>query len=121
MDFYVKGPLKIAVEIKVNYIDNKEIADANKPLPPRINKDFDKYELLDGKADFLLLISTFFESKEGFTKYIKHIDSELQERSDDMGLLKWNWYDCSIQNSYNALLAISDSDRLPTEKTISKE
>ncbi len=120
MDFYVKGPLQIAVEIKVNYIDSKDMAKGKIVLPPRINKDFEKYKLLDKETYFLFLISTFLEYKKDLTKYKKLINSVLENRSADMKWLNWDWYDCSIPNSYNVLLAISDAARLPSEKTISK-
>lgn len=119
MDLYIDRPSKIAVEIKVNYISELEIDRWNKRkqgLPDRITDDLKKRELVDQKTYFLMLVSTVLESKQSCISYRKHINADLSERFNHMN---WRWYDCShARGGWNMLLAISDSGRLPSEKTL---
>ena len=119
MDFYVDALSKIAVEIKVNYISELEIGRWNSKkqgLPNRITDDLDKRELVDESTYFLMLVSTVLESKKSCVFCMKHINADLSER---FSYMNWRWYDCShAKGGWNLLLVISDSGRLPTEKTV---
>ena len=104
MDFSigVRSSLKVAVEIKVNYIDKDE-AKQKTELPDRVLNDRDKLNSCDKRISRLLLVSTCFQSRESMLCYRVNINPGLAK-----DFLGWSatWHDCSMGNGYNLLLAL---------------
>lgn len=99
---------KVAVEIKVNYVDDHEIKKWKRRkvgLPDRVLEDRDKLQSLRGKISRLLLVSTCFESPNGLASYPDLIDSRLRQ---DFQRWRVEWHDCSVPGKgWNLLLVLS--------------
>ncbi len=102
---------KLAVEIKVNYLDNREIearAERGTEFPDRILADRDKLDSLGAGVGRLLLVATCFESRDGLQTYPRLIQASLRR---DFGFWRAQWRDCSRarDRGWNLLLALSRS------------
>jgi hypothetical protein len=104
LDIFVSGETPLAVEIKINYIDDKEALIKNK-LPDRILDDRKKLDSIEGPMGRLILVSTCFESGNSAESYPARVAAAIA--SD---FLHWHaeWHDCSVPgNGSNKLLALS--------------
>ena len=113
LDIYVDLPVRLAVEIKVNYIDDDEIANSeeHRSLPDRVFKDALKIAGLDRRIDKLLVISTCFESRPALEAYQNLVKDDLAQRFTSFQHRRW--YDCSAGTGHNLLLALSSSPGFP--------
>jgi len=100
---------KVAVEIKVNYLDDDEIRSwvpGDAGLPVRVLRDRNKLEGLPVEFSRLLLVSTCFDSHPGLIKYKGVVDRTLPI---DFPGWRAEWYDCSNTKleGWTLLLALS--------------
>jgi len=104
LDISVGLPVKIAVEIKTNYIDNDEASDPHRLMSSRVVKDAEKIRQLHRSIKKVILVSTFFESTDGLRAYSKCVKKDLAER---FGAFRCSWHDCSAGGGHNLLLVLS--------------
>jgi len=111
LDLFVReGDPEVGVEIKVNYVDDREnqiwAQKGTYGLPARILKDRDKLKGLPANITRLLLVSTCFESRATLDPYQKGIDASL---GGDFQRWDAEWHDCSGHGDQggNLLLALS--------------
>ena len=103
LDLYVDVPVNLAVEIKTNYITDREARKRPRPLPGRVVADARKIERLGTEVGKLLLVSTCFESKFGLKAYPECVAQHVLSR---FGRFQATWHDCSQGAGYNLLLAL---------------
>jgi hypothetical protein len=112
LDLYIRAPVRLAVELKVNYIDDTEIEKSGdqRPLPDRVAQDAEKISVLDQTIGKLLLVSTCFESRPGLDAYQDLVSDDFARRFEHFW---FRWYNCSAGSGHNLLLALSSSAGLP--------
>jgi hypothetical protein len=103
LDLFVSGPIHIAVEIKTNYITDREAKQNPRPMPSRVLADATKIKRLDTSIRKLLLVSTFFESQTGLSAYPECVAHDLKAR---FGQFEPKWSDCSSGSGHVLLLAL---------------
>ena len=116
MDIYIENTVPIAVEIKVNFIIQSEVARSmrdggNRKLPAGVFADKEKINRLGSKVEKLIFVATCFDTKESLNKYKKLVRRDIEQR---FKLFKQHqWYDCSAGDGHNLLLALSSIPGLP--------
>lgn len=94
-DILINGESKIAVEIKVNYVETAEVAKwsakGSHKLPDRVIKDIRKLNRLAKGMKRVLLFAVAFEDPKDQKNYIKLIDMYL---SDSWGSWESQWHKC---------------------------
>jgi hypothetical protein len=104
LDIFIADPVQMAVEVKTNYISNQEVRNPHRLMSGRVVKDAAKLRLLDDSIAKLLLVSTFFESKESLGSYPSRVKRDLAKR---FGFFEARWHTCSAGGSHNLLLVLS--------------
>ena len=113
LDIYVKKPFPIAVEIKTNYIDKKEVdwskrhREGKRLLPERVYKDAKKINRLDPKTEKLLFVSTCFDTHKSLTEYKKLVQEDLKKRFKSFKCHRW--HNCSVGDGHNLLLELTSA------------
>jgi hypothetical protein len=103
-DIFVSGEPPLAVEIKVNYIDDEE-ALGKKKLPDRVLDDREKLDSIKESMGRLILVSTCFESRNSAESYPARVAAAI---ASDFPHWHAEWHDCSVPgNGSNKLLALS--------------
>jgi len=113
MDLKVGGSASMAIEIKTNYLDQKEVNEMKGELsfPERINKDISKVKIEKSVAYRLILIAIVFDTLETRKKF-----ESILKGNEDVYIkrMNWNYYNCSVRGRGQIiLLVISNSQRLP--------
>jgi hypothetical protein len=108
LDFFVRGDQQVAVEIKVNFIDDDEVG-SKIQLPNRILEDRDKLESLTPEIARLLIVSTCFDSDRGAQLYKSRLQAHLREAFQGW---RASWHDCSVKgDGWNLLLVLGKAGR----------
>lgn len=106
-DLYVEGATPIAVEVKVNYLDQDEIQESGpeRDLPPRVVSDAEKLNTLNPTTSRLLLVSTCFERSECRRAYKRLVAPSIARHFPNW---EHEWRDCSDARNkgWNLLLAL---------------
>ncbi|HKA08482.1 MAG TPA: hypothetical protein VKD71_14580, partial [Gemmataceae bacterium] len=103
LDLYVDAPVDLAVEVKINYITDREARQNPRPMSGRVLADAEKIAGLADRTSKLLLVSTCFESDRGRAAYAACVALDLQTR---FGQFQPQWHDCSCGSGYNLLLSL---------------
>lgn len=110
MDLFIKRPYEVGVEIKTNFLDDKEVEAGEQELPKRILKDIAKLKKLGNQVYQLLIVAIVFESENGLTMYKSGL---LDYGIAGVGGLNWKLYQVPCDCDYQMLMiAVSNADRL---------
>jgi hypothetical protein len=102
LDLFVKGNA-LAVEIKTNFITDREAAKENRTLPDRVVKDAKKMRALNAETGRLILVATIFDTREGLVAYKRTVNKDLAPTFVDYRV---SWHDCSSGEGHLLLLAL---------------
>ena len=103
LDLYIAEPADIAVEVKTNYITDREARRSPRPMSGRVFADAGKIVNLGDRTSKLLLVSTCFDSRAGLHAYEACVGQDLKER---FGQFQPQWHDCSNGTGHNLLLSL---------------
>jgi hypothetical protein len=112
-DLFVRDDQLVAVEVKTNYITDKEASRENRSLPDRVTKDVVKMRMLDGEIGKLILLATVLDSAQGLAAYKSAVKKDLAKTFVDF---RPSWHDCSSGKGHVLLLALFSNVRKITSR-----